>query len=113
MTSVPTAIDSGKQYFMMSPELEGFINLGDDAGAARSAWSAMIVSQDWNRELPIIFIESHEVGYTLCVKVECEIGGFTTLLLRQAHFTTSIMGESFKSKVLKLESDRCYLELLR
>jgi len=113
MTSVPTDIDNGKQYFMMSTELEGFVNLGDTSEKTKSSWSVEISTPDWRQEFSIIFIETHEAGYTLCVRVGGEIERLTSILLQSSFLTTSIARESFKSKVLKLESDRAYLELLR
>ena len=111
MTPAHTAIDSGKQYIMMSPELADAIEFEDEKKAR--TWSARIQIDGSDKDFYIISIEASDSGYVLCVSVGDEIQSFAGSLLKSLQLTSIVSGESFKSKVLKLESDKAYLKLLR
>lgn len=111
MTSAPMAIDNGKQYIMMSSELEDAIELDEKADGRD--WFARIQIGGVEKIFQLISVEEDEPGYVICVSVTDQMQSLTHALLHARQLVSIISGESFKSKVSKLEFDRAYLKLLR
>lgn len=111
--SAPTDIDNGKHYVLMSSDLEGVIALEEKRAASLESWQATVAAFDQQMILSISSIEDDGDGYILCLQIEGAMGFFTQLLVDSAKFITTIIGSSFNSKVVKLESGRAYLRLLR
>ena len=114
VTSAPTGIDDGKHYVLMSSDLEGLIELEGRGTTRAEGWYATVIVLDQQMILTISSIEGDHSGeYVVCLQVEGSMEIFTRLLIDSAEFSTSILGSSFNSKVVKLESGRAYLKLLR
>lgn len=114
MTSAPTDIDEGRQYVFMSSDLESSIDFENRPLSAPSSWNALVRFSKSELILPIFSIEDEGLNsYTICFSVNEEIGKMTKVMLDREELVVTLFGEQFKSKVLKLESGRAYLRLLR
>ena len=109
-TSVPTDINDGRQYVFMSSDLESSINFENPT----SSWSVSVKLSETEFSFPIVSIEDEgSSSYVICLSVNEEIGKLTRAMLNHEKLVVTLLGEQFKSKVLKLESGKAYLKILR
>ena len=114
MMSAHTDIDKGQQYVFMSSGLDSSIDLENRAHVPSLRWDVTIKLHDSNLFLPIISLEDEgSDSYIVCLSVNEEIERLTISLLNREELTLTLLGKQFKSKVLKLESARAYLRILR
>ncbi len=114
MMFAPTGIDDSKHYMLMSDELAEKIDLVEKSKRKVEAWSVDVMASDQVMNLPIQSIEEvSDEKFIVCVQVDNLMEFFTSLLLNSSNFAISILGSSFNSRVVKLESGRAYLRLLR
>ena len=108
--SAPTDIDEGRQYVFMSSDLESSIDFEDRT----SSWCVSIKLSETEFSFPIVSIEDEgSSSYVICLSVNEEIGRLTRVMLNHEKLVVTLLGEQFKSKVLKLESGKAYLKILR
>ena len=112
--SALTGIDDDKHYVLMSSELEGTIELGDKKNGSIERWQVEINTFERKVVFPIIsFEDDHSGGYLICVQAAGFMEFFTHLMLHRYDVNATLIGSSFNCKVMKLESDKAYLNLLR
>lgn len=110
----PTGIDDSKHYVLMSDELAEKVDLVDKGKRKVEIWSVDVVVSGQAMKLPLQSIEDDSDGkFIVCIQVDNLMEFFTSLLLNSSSFAISILGSSFNSRIVKLESGRAYLRLLR
>lgn len=113
-TSAPMAIDDGKQYVLMSDELISSLSLDDGNTKKEETWAALVELADGVNELPVYSMgNDNEDGLIVCLGIKDAFREFTNFLLSSSGPGLNVVGVPFKSKVLRLESGRAYLRLLR
>lgn len=113
-TSAPTGIDDSKQYVLMSPELESFIDLEEPKKSVAPGWRVDLNSETAQLSYDFISLEDAcDGGYMLLIRTTTFDVNLASYLLDSKEIEVFILGRTFKAKVSKLESDRAYLKLSR
>ena len=113
-TSAPTGIDDSRQYVLMSPELESFIDFEEPKRSVAPGWRVNIDSGDGQLSYDVISLENTcDGGYMLLIRGTVTDTNLVSCLLDLKEIKVFILDRTFKAKVSKLESDRAYLILSR
>jgi len=96
---------------MMSEGLESEIQLEDER-ENRKGVTVKIDGRAVNLQfISVELTDDHLI--TLCVDCFGKIDSMINALLEKSNLPVTLSGKEFKSQVLKVESGRCYLRLLR